>query len=211
MTERAATGFREAIQAIEKVSAAEIVVVVRPRLRRWWGGNALVGALVMVAVLAFQLFSEDYEFELWTIAVAPLLAAIIGAMLVELIAPVDRLLTPRSLRDAFAREAAHAAFYEHGVHGTKGRTGVLVFISLHERKIRLVGDLAVVERIGDDGLARQAETLAAALPDGEAVATKLAAIASEYATTLPRSNGDLNELRDHVHAQRPRSFRGAAR
>lgn len=201
MTEAAETGFREAIQAIEDVSSAEVVVAIRPRLRRWWLGNVIVGALLMSAVVAFELFSEDYEFELWSMAVTPLLALIIGMLLVELIAPLERLLTPRSITDGFLRDEAHAAFYELGVHGTKGRTGVLVMLALQERRAIFVGDLAV--RVN---LEKQAETLASKLDDGVAAAKALAALAPEYAKALPRTHDDVNELADH-----PRSFRGAVR
>lgn len=202
MTEAAEAGFRDAIQAIEDVSAAEVVVAIRPRLRRWWLGNVIVGALLMSAVVAFELFSEDYEFELWSMAVTPVMALVIGMMLVELIAPLERLLTPRSVTDGFLRDEAHAAFYELGVHGTKGRTGVLVMLALQERRAILVGDLAVAERVKLD---HQAATLTG---DGVAVAKALAALAPEYAKALPRAHDDINELADDV---RPRSFRGAVR
>ncbi|MEO8704629.1 MAG: hypothetical protein ABI867_31530 [Kofleriaceae bacterium] len=213
MSEAAEAGFREAIQAIEKVSSAEVVVAVRPRLHRWWIGNAIAGAVVMTAVLAFLLFSEDYEFELWSIAIMPLLAAIAGALLVEAVAPLERLLTPPTVRDAIVREAARATFYELGVHNTKGRTGVLVFVALRERRVMLVGDLAIVERLAEAGLARQAEALAGELGNGgEALAKALAKLAGDYAAVLPCATDDVNELGDLVQVRRTvRRFRGSVR
>lgn len=208
MTEAAEAAFREAIDAIESVSSAEVVVAIRPRLRRWWLGNAVVGVVLMLALLAFELFSEDYEFELWSIAVTPLMALIIGMLLVEAISPLDRLLTPRSVADAILQEAAHAAFYELGVHGTRGRTGVLVFLALQERRVMLVGDLAVVDRVK---LATQAEVLEGRFGDGVAVAKALAGFAKDYATALPRAHDDVNELGDHVQREPRRRFRGAVR
>ena len=75
MTEAAEAGFRDAIRVIEARSSVEVMIAVRPRLRRWLLPHIVTGAVVMVAVLAFLLFSEDYEFELWSIAITPLLAA----------------------------------------------------------------------------------------------------------------------------------------
>jgi putative membrane protein len=208
MTEAAEVAFREAIQAIEKVSSAEVVIAVRPRLRRLLGPNIAAGAAVMVAALAFMLFSEDLEFELWSIAVVPVLAALAGGLLVEAIAPLERALVPARVSDAIVREAARAAFYELGVHRTKGRTGVLVFMAVRERRVVLVGDLAIVERFGDAGLAHHAAGLVTALPaGGAAVARALAALADEYGAALPRAADDVNELADLVSVGRPRRRR----
>lgn len=213
MTDAAEVAFREAIQAIEKASSAEVVIAVRPRSRRLLGPNLAAGAAAMAAVLAFMLFSEDTEFELWSIAVVPLLAALAGGLVVEAVAPLERALVPARVSGAIVRDAARAAFYELGVHRTKGRTGVLVFVAVRERRVVLVGDLAIVERFGDAGLARQAGALVAELPaGGAAVARALAALADEYGAALPRAPDDVNELADLVSVRRPmRRRRGSVR
>ena len=204
-------GFAGAIAAIEKVSSAEVVVTVQPRVRRWLVAHVIAGAIVMTCVLAFMLFSEDYEFELWSFTVAPLLAAILGGLIVEA-TPLERVMTPLAVRTALVREAASAAFYEHGVHGTSGRTGVLVFVAMRERVIQLVGDLEVVKQLSEEARARQMALLVAELPDGARVASTLASFAAEYAAKLPVTAEDRNELGDHVHHRRPpRSFRGHVR
>jgi len=204
-------GFAGAIAAIEKVSSAEVVVTVQPRVRRWLVAHVIAGAIVMTCVLAFMLFSEDYEFELWSFTVAPLLAAILGGLIVEA-TPLERVMTPLAVRTALVREAASAAFYEHGVHGTSGRTGVLVFVAMRERVIQLVGDLEVVKQLSEEARARQMALLVAELPDGARVASTLASFAAEYAAALPVTAEDRNELGDHVHHRRPpRSFRGHVR
>jgi len=213
MTEAAQAQLREAIQAIEKLSSAEVVIAVRPRLGRVLVPHVAAGAIAMVAVLAVMLFSDDLEFELWSIAVAPLLGALAGGLVVEAVAPLERALAPARMSAAILRDAARAAFYELGVHRTKGRTGALVFIAVRERRVVVVGDLAIVERFGDAGLARHAGALGAALPaGGEAVARALAALADEYATALPRAPDDVNELADLVQFRRPpRRRRGSVR
>ena len=82
MTAAAEAGFRGAIQVIEAQSSAEVMIAVRPWLRRWLLPHIVIGAVAIVAGLAFLLFSEDLEFELWSIAVIPLLAAVAGGLLV---------------------------------------------------------------------------------------------------------------------------------
>lgn len=203
MTEAAELALREAIQAIEKLSSAEVVICVRPRVRRWGVPHVAAGVAATAAALAFMLFSDDAEFELWSIAVVPLLAALAGGLVVEAIAPLERALVPAGVCDAIVRETARAAFYELGVHRTKRRTGVLVFAAVRERRVVFVGDVAIVERFGDAGLARHAGALFAALPaGGQALARALAGLADEYGAALPRAADDVNELADLVSVRR---------
>jgi len=212
MTEAGDAALRGAVQAIEQQSSAEVVIAVRPRLRRWLVPHVALGAVFLIAVLAFVLFSDELEFELWAIALAPVLAGLAGALVVEAIAPLERALMPAGVRDAILRESARAAFYELGVHGTTGRTGMLVFVAVRERRIALIGDLAVVTRIGD-GLAGHEAALTAALPSGsEALAGAIGKLAGPFGAALPRAADDVNELPDMVHGPRPaRRFRGSVR
>ena len=211
MTRAAEAAFRDAIQAIAKLSSAEVVIAVRPRLRRLLVPHIAAGAVVMAAVLAVMLVSDDLEFAPWSIASVPLLAALAGGLVVEAIAPLERALVPARVCDAIVGEAARAAFHELGVHRTKLRTGVLVFVAVRERRVVLIGDLAIVERFGDAGLARHAVALGAALPAGaEPVAGALAALAGEYGAALPRVADDVNELADLVQVRRPPRRRRAS-
>ena len=214
MTEAAERGFREAIQSIEGQSSAEVVIAVRARLRRSPVPYLAVAAVLAASALAFVLFSET-EFELWEILVLPVVAGALGGMAVELLAPLERVLVSRATRLATLREAACAAFYELGVHATSGRTGLLAFFALREREVLLVGDLAVVERVGEPALVKLGANLAAAIAQGgEGTARALAALGPELAAALPRSADDVNELSDAIHAPAPppaRRFRGGAR
>ncbi len=213
MTDVAEGELHGAIQAIEQVSSVEVVIAVRPRLRRWLVPHLIVAALVMILVLVFVLFSEAYEFALWSIALIPVLAALAGGMIVEAIAPLERALTPAGVRDEIVRDAARATFYELGVHNTKGRTGVLVFIAVREQRVLLVGDLAIAARLGAKGLARHADLLSAQIrAGGEALGRTLGQLAGEYGAALPRAADDVNELADLVSVRRgARRFRGSVR
>jgi putative membrane protein len=195
MSSGAERAFEEAIAAIEKASSAEVIVTVRPRLPRTFVANLAALVTVTVAVLAFVLYIDDWEFDEWSLLVVPTLAGLAAGWLVEAIPAVENFL----VRDVPARmlAAARAAFVELGVHRTRGRTGLLVYISVRERRLVLVGDLAVVEKVRE--LDRHAATLAAALPGGgEAVAAALGKLAGDFGTALPHAVDDINELPDAV-------------
>ena len=88
-----------------------------------------------------------------------LMAALVGYALVQLvlfiailaivsIPPVRRFLTPGSVK----REHVHARAVEqfsHRLHQTSGRTGVLIFASLAERRVEVIGDEDIHAKVGD--------------------------------------------------------------
>ena len=97
------------------------------------------------------------------------------------------------------------AFYELGVHKTRGRTGVLVFVAVRERVASLVGDVEVVKQVGQPALDKMAKSIAAAIPaGGDAVCKALQSIDKELAKALPRAADDIDELPNAVHVMQPR-------
>jgi len=199
LTEAGEQALEDAIQAIETTSAVEVVVAIRPRARYAMLQHAMVATVTAIAILAFTLYAP-IDFTPWQILVLPIFAALAGAMLVEAIPALYRWLSPAWLRYEHVREAAYAAFVERGVHGTRDRTGILVYIALRERMVEIVADLGVLEHHGIEVLAAWAGTLEARLPDGaEAFGKELANLAPDFAKSLPRPVDDANQLGNQVH------------
>jgi putative membrane protein len=198
LTEAGERALEHAIAKIEAVSSAEVVIAIRPRARHSLIQHAVVGIVAAIAILAFTLYS-DVEFALWHILTLPIVTGVVGALLVEAIPPLYRMLQPPWLRYEHVREAAYAAFVERGVHATRDRTGVLVYIALRERMVEVVGDLAVTKAFGIETLAAWAGTLEAVLPRGAAaIADKLAELADPLAEKLPVRADDIDELSNAV-------------
>ncbi len=99
------------------------------------------------------------------------------------------------------RERAVRAFYEKGLYKTRDETGVLVFISLLERKVWILGDRGVDRKIPHScwqGLARE---LSAGIRDDracEALCAVINSIGKEMAVHFPRRPDDTNELSDQI-------------
>jgi len=183
-----------AIHAIEDASAVEVVVAVRAHARRWMVQHAIVGIVAALGVLGYAVV---FEWDVWAILAFPLVSGALAALIVEIVPPLHRFLVPVHVRDAHVLEAARALFVERGVHATKDRTGMLVFLAIHARACEIVGDVAVVERVGQPALDDVAAKLAAAIPSGaEATAEVLAAFAPALAAALPHRADDVDELPD---------------
>lgn len=111
--------------------------------------------------------------------------------------PLKMALVPRSLQEERARRHAHQLFLDLGLSSTKGRTGVLLFVSVAEHYVEIIADRgiqehadpAVWDRIVADFTAK---VRAGQVADGfiDAIAACTAVMAEHH----PWRPGDVNEL-----------------
>ncbi len=187
-----------AVAAIESVSGAEIVIAIRPRARHSLVQHGIVGIVAAISMLAFALYSP-VEFTLWQILVLPVFTGLVGALAVEAIPPLYRFVQPQWVRYEHVREAAYATFVEQGVHSTRDRTGVLVYIAVRERMVEIIADIGVLRKVGVEVLAAWSGQLEGVLPQGAgAVGKQLATFAKELAAAVPRRADDVDELSNTV-------------
>ena len=100
------------------------------------------------------------------------------------------------------RDRAVKAFYEKGLYRTKQETGVLIFISLLEHKVWILGDRVINEKIRPESWQSLAAELAIGIRQGKACESLCAIIQScgeELAKHFPRAPGaEINELSDEI-------------
>ncbi len=174
---------------LEEHTDAEIVVVVARRSGSYRDVQVASAAGLGLAALLFLLYAP-LSFHPASIPIYLLLLGVGGWWLTGRVPALLRLLTRSSRRDAQVWEAARAAFVEEAVHGTRGRTGVLVFASELERQLVLVRDL------GLDGKAPSSAWNGLALEAGdlEQLETSLRAIGAVLAEHVPASGDNPNEI-----------------
>lgn len=213
LSEEGERELEAAVTAIEAVSSAEVVVAIRPRVRSSIVQHVIVALVASIGMLAFTLYSP-IAFRLWHILTLPIMAGFLGGMLVEAIPGLYRFLLPAEYRSQHVYDAACAAFIQRGIHATRDRTGILVYIALRERCVELVGDLGVREHLGAETLIAWSGILEGALAGGATgLAKQLAAFAPDLAKALPRRADDIDELANGVQllGARPRQQGRAAR
>lgn len=196
LDEDARKALKEAIEAIEARSGVEVVVAMRQKSSTYFHANLVVGAIVAFASLAAMLFA-DYPFSLTAILFDPFLAGAGAAGIVHWIPQAKRLFTRPSTRRRNVRAAARATFVDRGVHNTRDRSGVLVYISWLEQEIAIVADSGIEAAWTLDEVDTAGRELTRTMPQGGvAVAKALAAFAPKLALTIPRRADDANELPD---------------
>lgn len=134
----------ECVREIERGTDAEIVIVVRARSGSYRHADYLCGALLAFVGLLFLLFAP-FDFSHYSVAIEVALLFILGAYISSRSSSVRRLLTRKTYRADVVREGAAAMFYEAGIANTDAEMGVIIYLSLLERRLELIADRGVLK------------------------------------------------------------------
>jgi len=193
----ARTALTNCIREIEKRTDAELVLVVRARSHSYAGANYFFGALLAFVGLNFLLFAPITFHQIW-VPIDIALLFVLGAYVSSRSNAIRRWLTRTTVRNTAARAGAAAMFYEAGIANTKAELGVLVYLSLLERRLELIADRGILRAVPalewnqalselrQAGKQPRPETLRAGLE-------KLGLLLAQY---LPASADNPNELPD---------------
>jgi putative membrane protein len=191
----------QAIKRIEAETSAEIVITVKRVSGSYRDADVVVGAVVAWLVLLLLLFlPQDFDVRFMPLDV--IFGFVVGYVVTMRSDTLRRLATRAKSRQARVEAAARAAFVDQGISRTRDRTGVLVYVSMLERRVIVVGDRA----FSDNGLASVLDELRITLDktlarsDFAAFIEGLEALGPRLAPALPRAEDDENELPDEVHA-----------
>lgn len=191
-----------AVREIECNTSAEVVVVIRAASGNYLPMDMLVGCMLAFLWLCVFLFHpEPFDDDLLPFEVLGLF--VLGTVVTSKVAPLRRLLLRKSWREDAVVRAAQAAFVENGVFRTKGRTGLLVYVSLLERRVVFLGDVGIESANVGEAL-KTAQTnveMALVAPNvTKALTEALGELGEALARALPCSREDVNELPDEVAA-----------
>lgn len=171
--------IRQAVVDAEAGSGAELVPVLAARsddyaVAAW--RSALLGAGTGAAATA--LAPDLAGWSRWAAWLPALLAAAgaLAGFAAARIPAVRRALAGAAELDARVEAAAREAFLEHEVFRTRDRTGLLLYVSLFERRVRIVADEGVYRAVPEAVWRQVATETAARMRDGEPGAALLAAV-----------------------------------
>lgn len=144
--EAARLALTDCVRKIEMATDAELVLVVRARSGSYRHADYLFGTLVAFAGLLFLLFSP-FDFHQYWVAIDVALLFALGAFLSSRSNTLRRLLTREKFRSEAVRTAAAAMFYEAGIANTSAEMGVLIYLSILERRLELIADRGVLKGV----------------------------------------------------------------
>jgi putative membrane protein len=191
--------LRDAVRDAEAGTRAEFVVVIARRADPYFFPPLLLAtaaALLTPAIL--WLTGWAIEFPALYGAQLAVFAILASALRIPVI--LDHLI-PASVGSARARRLAHEIFHRLGLHRTRGRTGVLLFVSLAEHYVEILADDAADDAVPPDTWSGIVTTMTEQVRAGgraaglQAALTQLGTI---LAQSLPRESDDINEIPDRL-------------
>ena len=218
------TRIKAAIETAESDTSGEIVAMVVDRSDSYREAEIL-GATLTAALLAFLLeiavqfaafrFSTAgwghggrleaelilHGISVWTYVP---LTIILFFPIRYLFRKFERLKLPfaeRTRVDEAVRERAVRAFYEKRLYKTRDETGILIFLSLLERKVWILGDRGINRKIPHDEWQDLARELSAGLKEGracDALCSVIASCGDVLTRHFPKKADDTNELADDI-------------
>ncbi|HSV98282.1 MAG TPA: TPM domain-containing protein [Spirochaetota bacterium] len=99
------------------------------------------------------------------------------------------------------REGAVRAFYEKGLYRTRDETGILIYISLREHRVWILGDRGINDKIPAHFWEELSAELATGIREGRtggAVTSVIEKCGAELARHFPRKSDDTNEMDNRV-------------
>jgi putative membrane protein len=187
----------DCVREIEAHTDAEIVIAVRARAGNYRQADYLCGAALAFAGLLFLLFSP-FEFKHYWVAIDVLLLFALGAYLSSRSNAVRRLLTTEEFRADAVRSGAAAMFYEAGIANTDAEMGVLIYLSLLERRLELIADRGVLKAAPPLEWNERVYELhrAGRIPQLETLRREIRELGALLAKHLPPTGENPNELPD---------------
>lgn len=162
--------IRTAVQEAEARTSGEIVPYVVERSDEYptaaWKGAALGALLGPMVALALHRWTDLWGWPLgiWIALPAPLGGAV--GYLLALLGPVRRWMAGEPTLDTRARLRAAAAFLEAEVFRTGERTGILLFVSLFERRVVLLADSGIHQKVEETAWEEITRRLARGIREG---------------------------------------------
>ena len=187
------------IAEVEKTTAGEIVVHVVEKSDDY--PAARLGWSVLLAAVASEVLSYELPdlFQSWSLELAVGIGVVFWLLFG--LPPILRWLVPAGSKAAQVHRRALAAFIENRVHRTRDASGVLILVSMFERRVEILADEGIHARIGVDGwqkyIRRIIEGIKAGRPAAGIVKT-IGHIGDELKVGVPPRPDDQNELSNEV-------------
>jgi putative membrane protein len=217
------TAIEAAVREAEKRTTGEVYCLVAEESSdygetpiAWAAGVALLAPALLllggVHVTLPDLFQDWTAAQMSQVAESAARHALIGTIALQAVLfvatailvalpPVRRALTPPGLKRDRVRRRAQEHFLAKNLSATRERTGVLIFVSLHERMAEIIADEGIAEHVPPHVWDRAMAALTEGLKRGEPAAGFAAAVglcADILAERFPARADNPNELPDAV-------------
>lgn len=199
--------LREAVRDAESRTTGEIAIVVTDASSDYRDAE-IVGGVLFGSALAFLIticipreYTGYFEELLWFFVPLAFILAIVFLFLLKRLPFMKIHFVGDKAKERAVRERTMVKFYEKGLHRTRQNTGMLFYLSILERKVRVLADAGIYEKIDQETLNKFARDVAKGMKDGRACDALCEAIREAgdvLAVHFPVTRDDTDELPNGV-------------
>ncbi len=199
LTDAERAQISDAIRDAEARTTGEIVCVLAAESPPAFALPILIAALAGLASPWLLVAITDWtvlRILLVQLAVFVVMAGLLG------LPRIRRALVPKAARRRRAHDYASEQFIAHGLHRTRDRTGILIFVSLGDRYARILADDGIAAKVPQHAWQSAVDELTARMSRREIADGFLGAIAvcaGVLEQHFPRAEGDRNELPNRIY------------
>ena len=187
-------------QEVESRTIGEIVVMVVDRSDHYIDAEVLGGAL-LGSLLSLILTLLFFHSSIWSYVPLSFLFFFPCRFLFQKVDGLKKLFIGVRRKEEAVRLRAERAFFERGLYKTKRNTGVLFFLSLLERKVWILADKGIYEKMEQETLNRFANEVSRGIREGracDALSKAIQEIGVVLSRHFPITSDDTDELPDEV-------------
>lgn len=199
-TDKERERIKDTTCAAESKTIGEIAVMVVDSSDPYIEADVL-GGVLLGSLLSFVLTALYFHSSVWFFVPLGVLSFFPARFLVKKTPFIKTAFIGLSRMENTVRERAVRAFYEKGLYRTKDNTGVLFFISLLERKVWVLADKGIYEKIEQKTLDKFAKAVSVGIRNGracDALCEEIKEAGELLALHFPMKPGDIDELPNSV-------------
>jgi putative membrane protein len=188
------------IKSLETRTSGEVAVILVDQSDPYPEGEFL-GGILIGGLLAFMVALWFFHGQIWFLIPLHFIFFLPLYLLFQKIPVLKTPFLGARRKEAAVRRRALQAFYEKGLHRTHLHTGVLFFLSLLERKVWVLADKGIYEKITQETLNQFARQVSGGVRDrqaGQALVQAIQGVGNLLAEHFPIKPGDMDELPDEV-------------
>lgn len=193
----------KAIRDVESRTIGEVAVMVVDSSDQYHE-TEIVGGIFLGSVLSLIVTLLFFHSNIWSYIPLSFLFFFPSKYLFQKVPVLKSAFIGVKRKEHTVRQRALRAFYEKGLNKTMKNTGVLFFLSLLERRVWVLADKGIYEKIDQETLDRFATIVSQGIRDGRACDALCDAVGRSgevLAKHFPITPDDTNELPDEVMAE----------
>jgi len=191
--------IKEAIKEVELKTSGEVVPVILKQSDFYPAAHFRLALImgIFFSLLCYYLYDFDDPI---TLIWAQIPGTLFGYALAY-IPILKRMLTTVKERQEEVHQRAIEIFYENKVSMTRDRTGIMIFISLLERKVEVLADCGINEKVPKDYWNELVQNLSRDIASGNMISGVVSSIQTcgeSLQKSFPIKSDDTNEIIDEL-------------